>query len=100
MLSLSSPSLRLRRTVGTAQRVSFTSHVLRLIPSSGKTPGVQTVASKHVVAEQVHKWFASLAADDHPVEDILSSNARLIDNMNQVITHGILYREHTDCHSS
>lgn len=46
--------------------------------------GAKSVICKHVMEEKVHKWFASLSADEIPVEDFLSSNARLFDNLNQV----------------
>jgi hypothetical protein len=34
--------------------------------------------------QKVHKWFESLASDEHPIEDLVTSDARMIDNINQV----------------
>lgn len=42
--------------------------------------------------QKVHKWFESLASDQHPIEDLVTSDARMIDNINQVNTS--LWRMH------
>jgi hypothetical protein len=44
--------------------------------------------------DQVHKWFASLAADEIAVEDFLSSNARMFDNLNQACYKGYAAIKH------
>jgi hypothetical protein len=38
--------------------------------------------------QKVHKWFESLASDEHAIEELVTSDARMIDNINQVNTSG------------
>lgn len=86
--------LRSCRAVPLAKPSQRYTHVVRYMPSSGQTSGVTSTAPKQLMADQVHKWFASLAADDHPVEDFLSSNAKLFDNMNQACYTGYPAMKH------
>ncbi|WIA08816.1 hypothetical protein OEZ86_011396 [Tetradesmus obliquus] len=44
--------------------------------------------------QKVHKWFESLASDQHPIEDLVTSDARMIDNINQACYKGFPAMKH------
>lgn len=50
--------------------------------------------SKQAMESKVHRWFESLAADEHPIEDLATNEARLIDNTNQACYKGFAAMKH------
>lgn len=44
--------------------------------------------------EKVHKWFQSLAAPDHPIENMVAKEAKMFDNINQACYKGYAAMKH------
>jgi hypothetical protein len=58
------------------------------VRANSSSPATSTAETKQQMLQTVHRWFDSLHAADHPLEDLVHRDCHLIDNTNQACYAG------------